>query len=166
MQVSALAQLAGVPLQDQANFLMRRAMLCKANRQPFVAFASCLHASQVPPKPLFASSLVAPQDGCLRKYSWLCGLSSQLNLASKCLHLTVSTLSNVLDVLPTFSTSEGSCAHGQVSGSEQILTCSQFTVWVCCSGVFLHCPTPLTTVVMLLQSLFCHCKDTTADAHN
>lgn len=62
VQVLALAQLVGLPLQDQANFLMRRALLCKANGQPFAAFTNCLHAAQVPLSRTlwFASFLVAP----------------------------------------------------------------------------------------------------------
>ena len=69
VQVLALAQLVGLPLQDQANFLMRRALLCKANGQPLAAFTNCLHAAQVPPSvglglPACRTISCAPWKGC------------------------------------------------------------------------------------------------------
>ncbi|KAL3131971.1 hypothetical protein ABBQ38_007666 [Trebouxia sp. C0009 RCD-2024] len=45
----ALAQLVGLPQQQQAAWLKRRALLCKSNLQPFAAFINNLHASQLSP---------------------------------------------------------------------------------------------------------------------
>ena len=60
VQVVSVAQLVGLPLEEQAGLLIRRALLCKANNQTFAAFANWLHAAKVlPSKPPSASCLVA-----------------------------------------------------------------------------------------------------------
>lgn len=81
VQVLALAHLMGAPLQDQANFLMRRALLCKANGQPCAAFANCLHAAQVLPALCLPPAVVDRYMCSLRRCAWLL---PELNSAQTC----------------------------------------------------------------------------------